>query len=463
MASIIEEPMSLNTTSQSGTWAPASWREQTTLQQPIYTDAAELEHALIKLSQLPPLVTSWEIFRLKELLAEAAAGKRFLLQGGDCAETFDDCSSPLISNRLKVMLQMSLVLVHGLQMPVVRVGRFAGQYAKPRSADLETRDGVSLPSYRGELVNDAAFNAAARRADPQRLIRGHAHSAMTMNFVRALIDGGFADLHHPEYWDLAWVRHSPLQDEYGRMVEGIGAALRFMETLAGQPIGSYQRVDFYTSHEALVLHYEEALTRQVPRQDGWFNLSTHFPWIGMRTAQLDGGHVEYFRGIRNPVAVKIGPSVTPDQLLRLCDALDPRRAPGRLTLIHRMGADKIEQALPPLLAAVHRAGRAPLWVCDPMHGNTESVSNGYKTRRFGNIRRELDCAFDVHAASGTHLGGVHLELTGENVTECLGGARDLTENDLARAYKSTVDPRLNYEQSLELAMLIVRKSVAGHD
>lgn len=438
-------------------WSPSSWYDRPQQQQPAYADRDELDRALAQLRELPPLVTSWEILALKRLIAEAAEGKRFVLQGGDCAESFDDCSSPLISNRLKVMLQMSLVLVHGLRLPVVRIGRFAGQYAKPRSADTETRDGVSLPCYRGDLVNGAAFTAESRRADPQRLLRGHAHSAMTMNFVRALIDGGFADLHHPEYWDLAWVEHSPLQSEYRQMVEAIGNSLRFMETLAGESIGSYQRVDFYTSHEALVLHYEQALTRQVPRHWGWFNLSTHFPWIGMRTAQLDGAHVEYFRGIRNPVAVKIGPSVTPDQLLRLVEALDPDNEPGRLTLIHRMGAEKIENALPPLLSALKASGRKPLWICDPMHGNTETVGGGVKTRRFQNIRAELDHAFDVHAAVGTRLGGVHLELTGENVTECLGGARDLTEADLARAYKSQVDPRLNYEQSLELAMLIVRK------
>jgi 3-deoxy-7-phosphoheptulonate synthase len=438
-------------------WSPASWQQCPHTQQPVYADGDELARALAQLHELPPLVTSWEILSLKRLLSEAAEGQRFLLQGGDCAESFDDCTSPLISNRLKVMLQMSLVLVHGLKLPVVRVGRFAGQYAKPRSTDTETRDGVTLPSYRGDLINASAFTAEARRADPQRLIRGHARSAMTMNFVRALVDGGFADLHHPEYWDLGWVQHSPLQEEYRAMVESIGNSLRFMETLAGEPIGSFQRVDFYTSHEALVLHYEQALTRQVPRQAGWFNLSTHFPWIGMRTAALDGAHVEYFRGIRNPIAVKVGPSVTPDQLLRLADVLDPDREPGRLTLIHRMGAAKIESALPPLLIAMRNAGRTPLWVCDPMHGNIETLGNGVKTRRFENIRSELDRAFDVHTAAGTRLGGVHLELTGENVTECLGGARDLTETDLARAYKSQVDPRLNYEQSLEIAMLIVRK------
>src|SRR5690349_13971600 len=361
-------------------WAPASWQQRVALQQPHYEDAAELARATSQLAALPPLVTSWEVLALKQALAEAQEGERFLLQGGDCAESFADCTSPVISNRLKVLLQMSLVLVHGLKRPVLRVGRFAGQYAKPRSADTETRDGMTLPSFRGDVVNGPAFTAEARRADPQRLIRGHAHSAMTMNFVRALIDGGFADLHHPEYWDLAWVEHSPLQNEYRQMVESIGNSLRFMETLAGESIGSYQRVDFYTSHEALVLHYEQALTRQVPRQWGWFNLSTHYPWIGMRTAALDGAHVEYFRGLRNPIAVKIGPSVTPDQLLRLVDRLDPDGDPGRLTLIHRMGAGKIEAKLPALLAALKGAGRRPLWICDPMHGNTETLGNGVKTR-----------------------------------------------------------------------------------
>ncbi len=448
---------SISPVREAADWSPGSWRTRSAVQQPVYPDPAALDEVLGRLAQLPPLVTSWEILALRQLLAEAAEGRRFLLQGGDCAETFDDCTSPLISNRLKVMLQMSLVLVHGLQLPVVRVGRFAGQYAKPRSADTETRDGVTLPSYRGDLVNGPAFEAQTRVPDPRRLIRGHAHSAMTMNFVRALIDGGFADLHHPEYWDLAWVEHSPLQQDYRRMVESIGDSLRFMETLAGRPVSDFQRVDFFTSHEALLLHYEEALTRQVPRQWGWFNLSTHYPWIGMRTAAIDGAHTEYFRGIRNPIAVKVGPSVTADQLLRLIDVLDPANEAGRLTLIHRMGVDRIETALPPLLTAVRAAGRKVLWCCDPMHGNTESLVNGYKTRRFENIRGELDKAFDIHAAAGTRLGGVHLELTGENVTECLGGARSLAEADLARAYKSTVDPRLNYEQALEMAMLIVHK------
>ncbi len=438
-------------------WSPQSWRSHPAVQQPPYGDAAELERALVQLRDLPPLVTSWEILALKGMLADAAEGRRFMLQGGDCAESFADCSSPLISNRLKVMLQMSLVLTHGLKLPIVRVGRFAGQYAKPRSADTETRDGVTLPCYRGDIVNAPEFTEEARRPDPNRLIRGHARSAMTMNFVRALIDGGFADLHHPEYWDLAWVEHAKLHVEYRQMVQSIGDSLRFMETLAGRPVGDFQRVDFHTSHEALVLHYEEALTRQVPRQWGWFNMSTHFPWIGMRTSDIAGAHVEYCRGIRNPIGVKVGTSTNAESLLRLIDVLDPDNEPGRLTLIHRMGARHIADALPPLLTAVKASGRTVLWCCDPMHGNTESLGSGVKTRRFENIRGELDQAFDIHAAAGTRLGGVHLELTGENVTECMGGARDLTEIDLNRAYRSTVDPRLNYEQSLELAMLIVRK------
>jgi 3-deoxy-7-phosphoheptulonate synthase len=439
-------------------WEPGSWQARPAAQQPHYDDAAELAGALAQLGHLPPLVTSWEVLALKRLLAEAQDGRRFLLQGGDCAESFADCNNTVITNRLKVLLQMSLVLVHGLKLPLLRVGRFAGQYAKPRSTDRETRDGVSLPSYRGDIVNSPEFTAAARRPDPQRLLQAHACSALTMNFVRALIDGGFADLHHPEYWDLSWVEHSPLASEYRQMVAGISDSLRFMETLAGESIASFSRVDFFTSHEALLLHYEQAQTRRVPRQWGWFNLATHFPWVGMRTSALDGAHIEYMRGIRNPIALKVGPGTQPDQLLRLVEVLDPDDEPGRLTLVHRMGAAHIAEALPPLLDAVRAAGRRVLWICDPMHGNTEATSNGYKTRRFANISGELEQAFDIHAAAGTRLGGVHLELTGEDVTECMGGARDLVEADLDRAYKSRVDPRLNYEQSLELAMLIVRKS-----
>ncbi len=438
-------------------WTVDSWQARPATQMPHYGDAAELQGVLENLARLPPLVTSWEILTLKDLLADAQEGKRFLLQGGDCAETFADCTNEVIANRLKVLLQMSLVLVHGLRLPVIRLGRFAGQYAKPRSADTETIDGVSLPVYRGDLVNAPAFTAEARRADPRRMLEGHARSAMTMNFVRALIDGGFADLHRPELWNLAWVDRAPLATEYHRMVDSISNAMHFMETLAGQPIASFRRADFYTSHEALLLPYEQAITRQVPRRAGWFDLSTHFPWIGMRTAALDGAHVEFCRGISNPMGIKVGPAMHADQLCALLDVLNPDDEPGRLTLIHRMGAKGIAEHLPRLIEAVKATGRRVLWVCDPMHGNTEKLGNGVKTRRFASIRSELEQAFDIHAAAGTRLGGVHLELTGEDVTECMGGARNLSEADLGRAYKSTVDPRLNYEQSLELAMLIVRK------
>jgi 3-deoxy-7-phosphoheptulonate synthase len=441
-------------------WSVSSWQSRTAEQQATYGDEAALQGALAELASLPPLVTSWEVNALREQLAEAEQGKRFLLQGGDCAETFSECRPEVVSNRLKVLLQMSLVLVHGLRLPVVRVGRFAGQYAKPRSDDFETLDGVTLPSYRGDLVNGAAFTAEARNPDPQRLLRGHASSAMIMNFVRGLIDGGFADLHHPEYWDLAWVEHSPLAAEYQHMVESVGQAVSFMETLAGRRVGALSRVDFYTSHEALHLPYEQAQTREVPRQWGWYNLSTHFPWIGMRTAQVDHAHLEFCRGIRNPIAVKVGPGMTAKWLSEIINTLNPKDESGRLTLIHRFGADQIEEHLPPLIEAARRTSKRFLWCCDPMHGNTEKTRAGVKTRRFGNVRSELEQAFDIHARCGSRLGGVHLELTGENVTECTGGARDLTEEDLSQAYKSTVDPRLNYEQSMELALLIVRKKSA---
>ncbi|WP_394847484.1 3-deoxy-7-phosphoheptulonate synthase class II [Pendulispora brunnea] len=441
-------------------WSPVSWHDKPVTQQPAYEESDKLESVLSELGKLPPLVTSGEVLALKQRLAQAQEGKAFLLQGGDCAERFDDCTSGHISNNLKVLLQMNLVLVHGLKLPVVRIGRIAGQYAKPRSADVETRQGVSLPSYRGDFVNGPEFTAEARRPDPQRMLRGHAHSAMTMNFVRSLLDGGFADAHHPEYWDLEWMSCSPMHNEYRRLVQAIGDSVRFVEALSGDRAGG-ARPEFYTSHEALVLQYEQSQTRQVPRQDGWFNLSTHFPWIGMRTAHVDGAHVEYCRGVRNPIAVKVGPGLESDHLKRLLAILNPDNEPGRLTLIHRMGERNIENDLPPLIAAVCQEGARVLWCCDAMHGNTETLGNGVKTRRFENIRTELERAFDVHAACGSRLGGVHLEMTGENVTECLGGARNLREEDLARHYRSQVDPRLNCEQALELAMLIVRKHTSA--
>ncbi len=413
---------------------------------------------LAQLSTLPPLVTSWEIESLKGQLAEAAEGRRFLLQGGDCAERFDECESSAIASKLKILLQMSLVLVHGTRKRVIRVGRFAGQYAKPRSEDLETRDGVTLPSYRGDLINHAGFSPLERTPDPQLMLRGYERAALTLNFIRSLIDGGFADLHHPEYWDLDFVRHSPRAAEYQRIVESIGESLRFMEALANASVGEINRVDFFTSHDALHLPYEEAQTRQVPRRTGWYNLAAHFPWLGMRTADPGGAHVEYLRGIRNPIAIKVGPGTTPQLLRKLLDVLHPDDEPGRMTLIHRFGARRIADGLPPLLEVVKRAGKRVLFCCDPMHGNTQATSNGRKTRSFDEILAELELAFDAHAAAGTQLGGVHFELTGEDVTECVGGARGLGEADLGRAYRSQVDPRLNYEQALELAMLVARKA-----
>ena len=446
-----------NTVFEDDGWRPDSWQLLEAKQQANYPDQSALQSTLDELSGLPPLVTSWEILSLKEQISQAQAGKRFFLQGGDCAESFAECNSEVITNRLKVLLQMSLVLTHGLQKPVARVGRFAGQYAKPRSSDVETRDGVTLPSYRGDLVNSVEFTAEGRVPDPRRLIQAHASSAMTMNFVRALVDGGFADLHHPEYWNLSWVQHSPLADEFQRLADSLGRAVRFMETISGRSPGSLKRVDFYTSHEALHLHYEQAVTRKVPRQEGWFNLSTHFPWIGMRTADIDGAHVEYFRGIRNPIGIKVGPGAGVKQLQRLLEILNPNSEAGRIVLIHRMGAAGIESKLPPLIKAVQDTGSPVLWVCDPMHGNTETTESGIKTRRFRNIMSEMETAIELHDQNDSHLGGAHLELTGENVTECTGGARNLDEADLKRAYKSVVDPRLNYEQALELAMLIVSK------
>jgi 3-deoxy-7-phosphoheptulonate synthase len=440
------------------TWTPTSWLTRKAQQQPQYSDAAALARAVAQLSQLPPLVVSWEIEALRERLAGAQRGEAFLLQGGDCAESFAECESDRIAKQLKVILQVSLVLLHGLKRPIIRVGRMAGQYAKPRSADTETRDGITLPSYRGDIINQPEFTPAAREPDPQLLLRGYERAALTLNFVRALIDGGFADLHHPEYWDLGFLTHSPAKEAYERIVRSIADSLDFFESLTGGPVHDAGRVDFYASHEGLHLQYEQAQTRFIPRSQRWYNLSTHMPWIGMRTAQLDGAHVEYFRGISNPVGVKVGAAMDSAWLQGLVTTLNPNNQPGRLTLIHRFGAKDIEKSLPRLIQAVKETGQTVLWVCDPMHGNTESTVGGYKTRRLENIQKELELAFDVHEANGSRLGGVHLEMTGEDVTECTGGARGLSDADLARAYRTQVDPRLNYEQALELALMIAERS-----
>lgn len=412
---------------------------------------------MAELARLPPLVTSWEVDALKDQLALAGDGKAFVLQGGDCAESFADCRSEAIVTKLKILLQMSVVIVSGLKRPVVRVGRMAGQYAKPRSTDTETRGAETLPSYRGDIINRNAFTPQDREPDPELMLRAYERSALTLNFVRSLIDGGFADLHHPENWDLDWVQHSPLAEQYHRLVQTVSDGLDFFESLTGKSIDQARRVDFFTGHEGLHLPYEQAQTRFIERRQGWYDLTTHFPWIGVRTSHIDGAHVEYFRGISNPIGLKIGPDTSPAALGGLLQTLNPANRPGRLTLIHRLGAARIRQVLPELIATVNEAGAHVVWICDPMHGNTETATSGLKTRRLENIFLELDAAFEVHRAAGSHLGGVHLELTGEHVTECTGGARGLTDSDLERDYRTQVDPRLNYEQAMEVALRI-----AGH-
>ncbi|NVB36693.1 3-deoxy-7-phosphoheptulonate synthase class II [Pseudenhygromyxa sp. WMMC2535] len=436
-------------------WTPDSWRSKQATQQVSYPDDEALAKVLDEIACLPPLVTSWEVETLKAKLAQAGRGEAFLLQGGDCAESFDDCRADIITAKLKILLQMSLVLVHGTRKPVIRVARMAGQYAKPRSKTTETRNGETLPTYRGDLFNRHGFTSAERIPDPQLMLRGYERAALTLNFIRALADGGFADLHHPEYWKLDFADAAHHGQEYEQIVNSIREAIDFVQVVGGELPG-LQRVDFYTSHEALALNYELAQTRKVPRRPGWYNLSTHLPWIGMRTAQVDGAHVEYCRGIRNPIGVKVGPGMSPEWLLELIELLSPEGEPGRLVLIHRLGADAIAEHLPGLIEAVRGTGKPVTWVSDPMHGNTETTAEGIKTRHFDKILSELQQAFEIHASMGSVLGGVHFELTGEDVTECVGGASGLAAADLGRAYRSRVDPRLNYEQSLEMALLIAR-------
>lgn len=436
-------------------WQPDSWQTKPSQQQPHYPSQPALDTAVDALSHLPPLVTSPEVDNLKEQIAEAASGQRFILQGGDCAESFDDCRSTIITNKIKILLQMSLVMLHGMRIPITRVGRIAGQYAKPRSSDTETRDNVSLPSYRGDIVNSPEFTEAARTPNPKLLLKGYSHSAMTLNFIRALVDGGFADLQQPETWNLDFVKHSPQAQEYQALAQSIADSLEFIKTIRGIKSSSLNRVEIFTSHEALHLHYEQALARQ-NEQGQWYALSTHFPWIGMRTGAIDEGHIEFLRGINNPIGVKVGPSTSSDWLCDLVNTLNPDNEPGRLTLISRLGQAKVAELLPPMIAAVKKTGKTVMWSCDPMHGNTQSTNEGYKTRSFDNILSELQQTYKLHHQENSFLGGVHFELTGENVTECIGGARGLNEADLKRAYKSAVDPRLNYEQALEMAMLIVQ-------
>lgn len=437
-------------------WSPGSWRQKAIRQLPTYSDVNALKHIEDKLQHAPPLVVPFEVNGLKQQLAKAACGEAFILQGGDCAESFSECEPTIITNKLKILLQMSTILLHGLRKPIIRIGRIAGQYAKPRSCDYEKRDNITLPSYRGDAINCADFNLHARTADPTRLLSAYTYSAQTLNYLRALVQHGFASLHHSEQWDLEFVKSSSQKQHYQRVLKSITHAIELMNTLGTSPQANLTRVDFYTSHEALLLPYEQALTRQ--HQQQWYNLSTHFPWVGMRTAQLDSAHIEYLRGIANPIAVKIGPDMTPMWLIELIDKLNPNNEPGRLTLIHRMGATQVEKCLPPLIRAVQATGKTVLWCCDPMHGNTQITETGIKTRHVNDILQELHSSFIVHKQLNSYLGGVHFELTGDNVTECLGGADQLTVDDLAQQYTSLVDPRLNYQQSLEIAMRIVEWS-----
>lgn len=438
-------------------WTPDSWQSRSTLQQPAYDDPKELARALDSLGQLPPLVTAWEVDRLRRQLADAAAGNAFVLQGGDCSESFDDCNAGSILRKLKVLIQMSLVLICGSKQRIVRIGRIAGQYAKPRSSDLETKDGVELPSYRGDIVNRSGFTKAERRPDPQLMLRAYERAALTINYIRALSEGGFADLHHPENWDLEFVRNTPGSRKYQLLLESLTDSIKFMEAVSSGELTQLTRVDFFTSHEGLLLPFEQALTRTDQRQRGWYNLGTHMAWIGDRTRQIDGAHIEYFRGIRNPIGVKVGNNIAADELLDLIRVLNPENEPGRLTLIHRFGAEKIRLRLPALAEAVKRAGCNVLWSCDPMHGNTQTARNGIKTRSFDDITSEIITAFRLHKEIGTRMSGIHLELTGEDVTECTGGPANLTESDLYRDYRSQVDPRLNYEQAMEIAFLIAEQ------
>lgn len=438
------------------TWTPDSWQKRPALQQPNYDNPGELTEALKTLSQLPPLVTAWEVDRLRGQLAAAGDGNAFVLQGGDCSESFDDCNSGTILRKLKVLIQMSLVLICGSKKRIVRVGRIAGQYAKPRSADMEKRGDIELPSYRGDIVNRSGFTPAERRPDPQLMLRAYERSSLTINYIRALSEGGFADLHHPENWDLEFVRNTPGSRRYQQLLESLSDSIRFMEAVSQGELTQLTRVDFFTSHEALLLLFEQALTR-MERQRGWYNLGTHMAWIGDRTRAIDGAHIEYFRGIRNPIGLKVGNSMAPDELIDVISILNPDNEPGRLTLIHRFGAEKIRSKLPSLAEAVLRSGCKVLWSCDPMHGNGQTARNGIKTRSFDDIMSEIITAFRIHKEVGSRLSGIHLELTGEDVTECIGGPGNLSESDLTRDYRSQVDPRLNYEQAMEIAFLIAEQ------
>ncbi|KQW72046.1 phospho-2-dehydro-3-deoxyheptonate aldolase [Phenylobacterium sp. Root77] len=441
-------------------WTPASWRNKPAKHLPTdYPDLAELAKVEQVLRGMPPLVFAGEARRLKGLLGEVAEGRAFLLQGGDCAESFKEFHADNIRDTFRLILQMAVVLTFAGGKPVVKVGRMAGQFAKPRSSPVEAIGGVELPSYRGDIINGMEFDEASRRPDPQRLLQAYGQSAATLNLLRAFAGGGYADLYNIHRWTLGFVADSPQGAKYRELSEKISEALTFMAAIGVTPDSQpdLHRVEFFTSHEALLLGFEEAMTRVDSTSGEWYDTSAHLVWIGERTRQLDGAHIEFFRGIKNPIGVKCGPTMEPDDLLRLIDVLNPKNEPGRLTLYGRFGHDKIAERLPRLLQATKKSGRSVVWAIDPMHGNTLTAANGYKTRPFDRILSEVKSFVQIAESEGVHPGGVHLEMTGQNVTECLGGARALTEGDLADRYHTHCDPRLNGEQALELAFLVAEK------
>lgn len=446
-------------------WSPSSWRDRPIVQVPEYPDAEALAGVEGELRHYPPLVFAGEARRLQRALADVCEGEKFLLQGGDCAESFAEFHPNNIRDTFRVMLQMAVVLTYGAAVPVIKVGRVAGQFAKPRSADLETVDGVTLPSYRGDMINGMDFTPEARIPDPQRLIHAYNQSAATLNLLRAFSQGGYADLHQVHLWTLGFVANSPQGDRYRDLAERLNETLKFMAAcgLTSETTPQIRETDFFTSHEALMLVYEEAMTRVDSTTGDWYDTSAHFLWIGERTRQLDGAHVEFLRGVRNPLAVKLGPGVGADELIRLVDALNPVNEPGRLTLIVRMGAEKLKGVLPGLIRAVEREGRKVVWVSDPMHANTVQSATGFKTRHFTRILEEVRTFFDIHRAEGTYAGGVHFEMTGQDVTECVGGAQAITEANLGVRYNTHCDPRLNASQALELAFLLAEMLKEGRD
>ncbi|HEX4535011.1 MAG TPA: 3-deoxy-7-phosphoheptulonate synthase class II [Rhizomicrobium sp.] len=437
-------------------WSPQSWRERPIRQVPEYPDPAALAAVETRLKTHPPLVFAGEARNLTKSLADVAAGKAFLLQGGDCAESFAEFHPDNIRDMFRVLLQMAVILTFGAALPVVKVGRIAGQFAKPRSGDTETRDGVTLPSYRGDNINGIEFDAQSREPDPARLMQAYSQSAATLNLLRAFAQGGYADLHNVHRWTLGFIAGSPAGERYKALAQRIGETLEFMEACGITPDSTPQlrTTDFYTSHEALLLGYEQAMTRIDSTSGDWYDTSAHMAWIGDRTRQIAGAHVEFCRGIKNPIGLKCGPSLGEDELLKLIAVLNPENKPGRITLISRFGSEHVTERLPRLIRAVSREGASVVWSCDPMHGNTITSASGFKTRPFDRILKEVKTFFDVHRAEGTHAGGVHFEMTGQNVTECLGGAQAISEADLASRYNTHCDPRLNASQALELAFLM---------